>query len=213
MHRTTLALFLAACGGDNDCRDCQQRVAALEAELAELRATTDEPTEPTPETEIGASEQEAAPVAPASLWQRRESEDELTGRPIVMRTAQSREPFTLGSPYQGLQHATLTLREHPQHGSDVMIGVERGQLLCDFRGCNVNIVFDRAEPVRWRANQAAAGISTTLFLRNHDRFVRRLERAQEVRIAVSIYREGTRTFVFPGLSDEAPAPDQDEATE
>lgn len=148
----------------------------------------------------------ATPVAPATLWERLESQDALTQRPVVETVAQSREIIDLEFPYQGPQRARLSIREHPRHDTDIIFSLARGQIICRSRNCRVDTVFDDADPIRWRADPAEGGSSNTIFLRQHERFVRRLDNAREVRIAVTLYRQGTHVFTFPGRSEQVPTP-------
>lgn len=203
-----VTLSIEGCGS-RDREQSDERVRQLERDLAACRAAVLSPElgaseMQAPEEEVVPEEPEAA-VAPASQWVTTEGEDELTRGTITTRTAMSREPFQLGSPYDGLQYARLTLRQHPRHGSDVLLSIEEGQIICHGRGCRVDVVFDDGDPISWRANEAASGSSTVVFLTQVERFERELRRANEVRIAVTLYREGTRIFAFPGLSEEAPA--------
>lgn len=183
---------ITACNQGQDCVDSAARITQLEAELAVCRATS-----PTAPIEPSAP----APPAPSELltWEVRESVDDLTGRTIISRVVQSRDEFELGFPYQGPQRAQLMIREHPRFGTDVILSVRRGQILCHVPRCSVDVVFGQGEPSNWRANPAESGSSEFVFLSQTDRFIRELTRSPEVRIAVTFFQNGSQTFVFPGL--------------
>lgn len=183
------------------CDDAQAR-----QELAECRAELARVTTQAPPGSVEPQEPTQPPQqepARAGVWRNFDSVDPLTQRPIKRASVDSREEFELDFPYRGPQRARLVVREHPQHGQDVMLMIERGQIPCRVRGCDVQVVFDDSDPIRWRANGAADGSSEVIFLRQYDRFVRRLDDAREVRIAVTIYQAGTKTFTFPGRSEES----------
>lgn len=145
----------------------------------------------------------AAAVAPAreADWRKETVVDELSQRPITYLSAQSRETVNLAFPYQGEQRAEPVFREHPQHGSEAYLTLERGQIVCPIGRCTVDIAFDDEEPTSWRSTDAADHSSNIVFFRNHARLRRRVEEAREVRVAITLFRQGTHTFTFLGLAD------------
>ena len=66
--------------------------------------------------------------------------------------------------YQGEQRCTLSVREHPQHGKDVYLRIEKGQLLdSDYHG-KVTVRFDSDKAITFNSASPADGSSETLFL-------------------------------------------------
>lgn len=101
------------------------------------------------------------------------------------------------SPYSGPQHGTLLLREHPRHGKDIVMSIERGQILCrSYEDCNVLVRFDDQKPVTYSGVGAADGSSETVFIRNYSRFLANLKKAKRVRISTEIYQQGAPVFEF-----------------
>lgn len=100
-------------------------------------------------------------------------------------------------PYQRPQHGTLVLRDTPRFGKDVMFSIERGQILCrSYEDCSILVRFDDRDPLTFNAAGASDGSSETIFIRNHPRFLREMQRAKQVRISVEVYRQGAPTFEF-----------------
>jgi hypothetical protein len=100
-------------------------------------------------------------------------------------------------PYAGAQHATLTLRIHPRHGKDVIFSIERGQILChSYENCTVLVRFDDEQAVNFTAVGAADNSTEAIFIRNYGRLVEKMLKAKRVRIAASIYQQGTPMFEF-----------------
>lgn len=117
----------------------------------------------------------------------------------------SRAPFEFGFPYQGPQFGRIHLRRHPRHGLDVIVGIERGQILCNsYSGCTVNVRFDDGEVRRYSAVEPESNDSTMIFLRNSRDFIRRLKAAERVLIELQIYQESPVLLEFDasGLNEE-----------
>lgn len=151
--------------------------------------------------ELLAETHEVPDVPALPTWERREAVDDLTRRAVSMLSVDSEEVLRLSFPYEGAQRARLIVRDHPRSGSEVFLTIERGQILCYVYECRVDVVFDDGNPVRWAGAPASSGNGTTVFLRRTERFLARLRRATTVRIAVTMYRDGSRTFTFPGLAN------------
>ena len=116
-------------------------------------------------------------------------------------------------PYQGSQRATLTLRSHPRHGKDVILSIERGQILCrSYSACSVLVRFDDEEPGTYSAIGPADHSSNHIFIQEYSRFMGRLLQAKRVRIAVTVYKHGSPVFDFDvgGLSQERYKADSNE---
>ena len=199
-----LALSIVGAVGVGGCIVCtalQAPNAADESDAGDVVGEPEEPVAELPATPL------APPPPPTPAWVRSTWMDELSQEEVVQRRAQSESAFELRFPYAGPQYAALTLREHPRFGQDVILSIERGQIPCLIRGCQVQVAFDDGEVESWRAVGPEDGGSTQVFLRNVGGFTRKLERAAQVRIAVTLFREGQRTFVFPGLAEPEPEPD------
>lgn len=133
----------------------------------------------------------------AEKWMYNRSEDPMTSRVTRSATILSENLVEFSSPYDGPQHATLTLRDHPSFGKDVIFQISRGQLLCSsYDGCSVRVRFDEGRAERWHANEPKDHSSTILFISRDERFRRLMEAAEIVRIQVEAYQEGAPVFEF-----------------
>lgn len=135
------------------------------------------------------------PQQASTQWRYRVSEDEMTGRETRSASIRSANTVSFDFPYQGAQHATLTLRIHPQFGEDVILSIERGQMPC-FQRCNVTVRFGDADPRPWGANPASSGSTEILFLQSYRLFIDRLTEVDVVRIQPEVYQEGRPVFRF-----------------
>lgn len=157
---------------------------------------------PTPQPEISDSAravaaEQAAAARLAQKWDYSTSTDEMSSKVARYAKINSENSVSFDFPYAGPQHGTLTIRNHPSYGRDVLLNIREGQFLCtSYDGCTVRIRFDEAPAVAWRATGPADNSTTVLFIRNGDRFVQLLRKAKTVRIAAKIYQEGEPIFEF-----------------
>jgi hypothetical protein len=122
----------------------------------------------------------------ANKWTYQIDEDLMTSRKAKFATIKSENTVNFSVPYQGPQHGTLTLREHPRYGQDVIFSIDRGQLLCrSYSDCEIRIRFDEGNPERWNAIGPEDNSTTHIFLRNESRFVQKLRVAKVVRLQIS----------------------------
>ncbi len=106
------------------------------------------------------------------------------------------EAFELDSPYQGEQHAKLMVRQHPKQGLDIMFSVERGQLLCGYRDCYIDIRIDDEVSEKYSCSKPADGSSTMLFVRNKKKLLKKMKKAKALKVRAVFYRQGAHVFTF-----------------
>jgi hypothetical protein len=135
--------------------------------------------------------------ANAAKWRYSSDTDPMASRPSRTASIDSENTVEFDFPYEGQQHATLTLRNHPSYGRDVIVQIREGQILCpSYDSCSIRIRFDDGPAERWTAAGAADNSTTVLFIRNYSRFVQRMRNAKIVRIQIPVYQEGAPTFDF-----------------
>ncbi|MDO8032941.1 hypothetical protein O3297_05915 [Janthinobacterium sp. SUN128] len=208
MKTTTLSVITAALLSLGACSPktpnaeldaANKKIAALEAELALEKAKN----APVPVAGAAAS----APVASAAAvaetvvtgkqWNYDVSEDKMDGGTTYFANVYSTNSVNFDFPYSGLQNAKLTLRAGYRQGKDVIFSISKGQILCpSYQDCTVLVRFDDEKPVNYSAVAPADNSSDTIFLRNYEKFLGKLQKAKRVRIAVDIFQEGAPVFEF-----------------
>jgi hypothetical protein len=79
----------------------------------------------------------------------------------------------------------------------VYLDFKSAHFLCSgVDGCSVLVRFDDKKPESYRAAQPADHSTNTLFIHNHDRFVRSALSAKLLRIEVQFYQDATRVLEF-----------------
>ncbi len=133
----------------------------------------------------------------ADKWMYRVDEDPMTSKTARYASIESENTVSFAFPYQGVQRATLTIRNHPSWGFDVYLQLTKGQILCrSYEDCSVMVRFDEREAQSWAAVGPGDNSTETVFLRSEPRFVERLRAAKVVRIQIPVYQEGAPTFEF-----------------
>lgn len=137
-------------------------------------------------------------TTPGSRWDYSQFEDEMGRGKVYTATIESTNTISLDFPYNGEQHGTLMLREHPKHGKDVVLKIERGQLLDSEYNDPVVVRFDSDKPLTFSSVGASDHSTETLFLGGNafPTFAARLKTAKTVRIQAPIYQGGNQVFVF-----------------
>jgi len=144
------------------------------------------------------STKELSPVKNPDKWFYTSTTDVMTSKLTKVAMVASENSVSFSSPYQGPQKARLILRDSPRGGRDVMLVIERGQLLCHsyLADCKVGVRFDEGKLEHWSGAEPADNSTTTIFIRGSERFIRKLRSAKVLRIAVIAYQEGEQTFEF-----------------
>jgi hypothetical protein len=157
-------------------------------------------TSPQPSTQTNASPQTAqqeAKALPGAQWLYSQYSDPMGKGTVYGAQVVSSNTVDFDFPYNGAQHATLALRSHPRFGKDVILRIEKGQFLCpSYEGCNVLIRFDEEQGATYSAAGATDNSTETIFVHNYSRFLQKMLKAKQVRIAVNIYQEGAPVFDF-----------------
>lgn len=151
---------------------------------------------------------QAAKAGQLGAWRYMIDEEKMGGGSVKFATTQSKNEVSFRFPYQGRQRATLQLRAHPRFGRDVILSIEKGQMLCEYDGCSVTVRFGDGKPQRFRAARSADQSSNVLFIRDHDRFAASLKRVELLMIEARIYQEGNEIFEFDAAGLKWPFSDR-----
>lgn len=133
---------------------------------------------------------------PSSGWAYQELTNPLAKGTIKAAIIHSTNSFEFAFPYQGLQNAKLMVRNHPQEGTELMLTIERGQLLCHPGSCAYTILFDDGEPMKLEGAYSSDFNSTVVFLKHDVKLLKKLKTAKKVSIGMAVFQEGVRIFEF-----------------
>lgn len=133
--------------------------------------------------------------SPKQNWSYSAKVDSMTGKGTDFAETSSTNTVDFGFPYAGEQHGVLMLRQHPRHGTSVILGIEKGQFLC-VTGCSVTVRFDDKPARRFSASQPDDYSSTALFINSEKSFIAEAKKAKAIRIEAGFYSQGSRVFEF-----------------
>lgn len=123
--------------------------------------------------------------------------DQLSGEKGKTASLTSENALEFGFPYSGAQHGMLMIRHDKQLGNEVIVAIERGQVLCQsYSTCSVRIAFDDGKPRTLRGNDAADGSSTMVFLPGYASLTRQIAKAKKMRVQFDVYQQGSPVLVF-----------------
>lgn len=199
----TLLFLATGCTDQAELKAARDRITKLQLELQEERAKKPSPPAP-PLTDKVTSKVRTTEPAPnpkskpsGQQWTYVVRENKMTGGDTRHAYVQSSNTVKFGSPYGGAQRGRLTLRSDSQYGLNVIFSIERGQLLCrSYKDCDVLVRFDEGKPEQFAAIGPADNSTETVFIRNYDRFLGKLRKAQIVKISLNVYQEGAPVFEF-----------------
>lgn len=133
----------------------------------------------------------------AENWSYAQEEDSMSAGKIYFARTSSINSVNFDFPYEGEQHALLTLRTDPKYGKDIIFEIEKGQILCSsYDGCNIPVRFDSKKTIYFQAVPSVDHNSTVIFIKNYSLFVQNLLHSKRLRITPTIYQEGVPVFEF-----------------
>lgn len=165
------------------------------------------PNGATPYTEAEKAEIATKAEALKTGWAYREDKDPMTDGMTHSACVTSRDRVGLQPPYDPVT-ADLCIRQSPQHGLDVMVGLNGdGQMLCQsYRSCSVKVRFGDGQQQTFSAIGAADNSSNMVFIENARRFVEAVKSAPVTRIQATFYEAGDQVMEFKTADLEWPRP-------
>lgn len=134
--------------------------------------------------------------AHAAGWDYESSSDKMTGKKSAQASVTADNQLDFGFPYKGTNRGYLVVRQHPQYGLDVIIAIDKGQMLCHTYDCKVSVKFDDAPPVRFGGNGPADHSSQSIFLEGAGKFIAAARKAKKILIQFNAYQNGAPVLEF-----------------
>ena len=136
-------------------------------------------------------------VAGREIWMYDSVTDKISGKEATLATLRSANRHDLHFPYGPGIGARLIIRKHPRLGKDVMVSIDKGQILCrSYNPCTIAVRFDERPAIQFRGLSSATHESDTVFIENFQRFTTELARAKTVIIELPIYQDGNLSWTF-----------------
>ena len=141
---------------------------------------------------------EATRTIDSVTWHIQTSVDEMTDSENIWATIRSDNYINQDFPYEGKTYASITVRYMKQYGYDILINIDRGQIVgSDINGSNfVRVRFDEEAPKKYYFNNAADYSTETVFLKNAKEFMEKCKHANSIKVEIPLYDAGNPVFSF-----------------
>ena len=142
-------------------------------------------------------EEETEDNSKKAKWTETSSKDEMTDETNVWMTLTRDNFCEFQFPYEGGSWLTINVRYRKQDGNQVILSVNKGQLLSsEYSGSNVVVRFDDDAPMTFTTKEPADYSNNMLFLNNPRKFINRAKTAKMIKIQVPVFEEGQPLFLF-----------------
>lgn len=133
----------------------------------------------------------------AGSWEYDSSVDKMTGKDSKSASVRSDNSLRLAFPYSGENRGLLVVRSHPKYGTDVIVQIDKGQLMCrSYEPCAVMVKFDNAKPVRFSGYPPADHDSAVTFLEPTSKFIAQAAKAKKILVQLTLYQGGDQVLEF-----------------
>lgn len=144
-----------------------------------------------------------ASTTTVAQWKYLSEQDPMHSKPTVAAVVTSSESLALPFPHQGKNFGHLHVRQHPRHGLDVLLVVDKGQLMCSqVSGCSLLVKFDDSTPLKLQGVEPSDGSSRMIFWPSSGakRFIEQAKKAQQILVQATFFQAGSPllTFKTPG---------------
>ncbi len=130
-------------------------------------------------------------------WSYSTDVDKVRGGTSYFATTTSTNTVHQDSPYDSDTTMRMTVRRMPSSGTDVVLTISSGQMMCpSYEGCSGTVRFDNGPAQRVRFNGPADSSSDTIFVIGAQSFIGKLKRAKKVIVEKTLYEAGEPQFEF-----------------
>lgn len=132
-----------------------------------------------------------------SPWSYSQDEDKVRGGTTYYARTTSTNSIAQSFPYDSDTTMGLTVRKSPAYGTDVILTISSGQMMCpSYEGCSGTVRFDDGPAQRVSFNGPADDSSDTVFVVGAKQFIAKLKAAKKVTIEKTLYEAGNPQFEF-----------------
>lgn len=143
---------------------------------------------------------DASPAASSAVtdpWSYSTDEDKVRGATTYYARTTSTNSIFQSSPYDSATTMTMHVRKAPAYGTDVVLTISSGQMMCpSYDGCSGTVRFDDGPAQRINFNGPADHSSDTIFVVGAKAFIGKLKKAKKVIIEKTLYNAGNPQFEF-----------------
>jgi hypothetical protein len=139
----------------------------------------------------------ANPEAENSSWSYSEDEDKVRGGTTYYARTTSTNSISQSFPYDSDTTMAMTVRKSPAYGTDVVLTISSGQMMCpSYEGCSGTVRFDSGPAQRVSFSGPEDNSSDTIFVDGAKGFIAKLKSSKTVTIEKTLYEAGSPQFEF-----------------
>jgi len=132
-----------------------------------------------------------------SSWSYSDDEDKVRGGTTYYARTTSTNSISQSFPYDSDTTMTMTVRKSPAYGTDVVLTISSGQMMCpSYEGCSGTVRFDSGPAQHVSFSGPADNSSDTIFVDGAKGFIAKLKSAKKVTIEKTLYEAGNPQFEF-----------------
>jgi hypothetical protein len=132
-----------------------------------------------------------------SAWSYSTDVDKVRGGTSYFAITRSTNTVHQDPPYDSDTTMRMTVRRMPSNGTDVVLTISSGQMMCpSYEGCSGTVRFDNGPARRISFNGPADSSSDTIFVVGAKTFIGNLKKAKKVVIEKTLYEAGEPQFEF-----------------
>ncbi len=136
-------------------------------------------------------------VIPASAeWTYRSFKMGIDEEIAQTATTQSLNSLSLDFPYRGENHGQLILRTRPDTGFDLMISIDKGQILCGISSCYLKVKFDANPSYEAKFSPSQSHDSSIVFADNPEALEKEIRKGKRMKIELPLYRSASQVLEF-----------------
>lgn len=133
----------------------------------------------------------------SSPWTYSQDEDKVRGGTTYYASTSSTNSIAQDFPYDSETTMRMTVRRSPAYGTDVILTISSGQMMCpSYEGCSGTVRFDNGPAEHVSFNGPEDNSSETVFVVGAKPFIAKLKKAKKVTIEKTLYQAGSPQFEF-----------------
>jgi len=134
-------------------------------------------------------------------WRHSITEDKMGRGSDEVASVQSINTITLSAPYEGVQHATLSLRKLRKSDNEIVLALDKGQIICTSGGCPILFRVDENEPFTISFVPPKDG-STNVVIGDLDtQQLRNILKANKISVELTIFQNGDHILEFDATNN------------
>lgn len=147
-------------------------------------------------SDVPAQDASTTPEEPSSEWAYSTDKDEMRGGDTRYAQLEGSNTIDLDFPY-GEQQGLMIVRQSPQFGFDILVGVRSGQIMCNsFSNSKISVKFDDGPIRTYGCNDASDGSNNLVFVQGAKGFLANLKKSKKVVVEAEFFQNGMQQLTF-----------------